>query len=87
MLRMRLRTRPEKLHAIIGGDKRRYEEAMQTPDTRYVVLAKKLDKEKMQRISELELKGIGTREAEYRTYPQGNLAAQLLGFVNDDYEG
>lgn len=72
---------------VIGGDATEYERQLTTKDTRYVVLAKKLDEDVKHRLDELELKGIGTREATYRTYPQGTLAAQLLGFVSDDGEG
>jgi cell division protein FtsI/penicillin-binding protein 2 len=72
---------------IIGGDAGEYENQLKTEDTRYVVLAKKLDKDKAEALDKLEFKGIGTREASYRTYPQGTLAAQLLGFVNDENQG
>lgn len=72
---------------IIGGDAKKYEEQLKTTDTRYVVLAKKLDKSKAEELDKLEFKGIGTREATYRTYPQGQLAAQVLGFVNDEGAG
>lgn len=71
---------------IIGGDAAEYEEAMQA-DTRYAILAKKLSPEVSDKINELDLKGIGTREASYRTYPQGNFASHVLGFVNDEGEG
>src|SRR3990167_529809 len=70
----------------VGGDASDYAKQMRT-DSRYVVLAKKLTKDQKAKIDKLELKGIGTREESYRTYPQGGLAAQLLGFVNDDGEG
>jgi cell division protein FtsI/penicillin-binding protein 2 len=72
---------------VIGGDAASYEQKLKTEDTRYVVLAKKLDKDKAEQLDKLEFKGIGTREASYRTYPQGTLAAQVLGFVNDEGEG
>lgn len=71
---------------VIGGNLQEYEESMRA-STRYAVLAKKLDKDQMERIKALELKGIGFREVPYRTYPQGALASQLLGFVNDEGEG
>lgn len=71
---------------IIGGDASKYEEAMRAK-SRYAVLAKKLSKEQRQQIDKLDLKGLGTRETPIRTYPQGTLAAQLLGFVNDEGEG
>ncbi len=72
---------------IAGGNAEEYEKQIKTPDTRYVILAKKMSKEQKNKIDDLKIKGIGTRETPYRTYPQGALAAQLLGFVNDDLEG
>lgn len=76
----------EAIQRIIGGDAEKYEEAMKA-DNRYVVLAKKLPEDKRDKLDELELKGIGTRASSQRTYPQGSLAAQLLGFVNDEGKG
>lgn len=35
----------------------------------------------------LKYPGLGTEEQQYRTYPQGQLASQLLGFVNADSIG
>lgn len=72
---------------IIGGDVNKLAAKLKTPDTRYVILAKKLSKDQSDKLVTLNFKGIGTREESYRTYPQGNLAAQLLGFVNDDGVG
>lgn len=77
----------EELAKISGGNVEEYEKLIQTPDTRYVILAKKLSEEQSKAITDLDLKGIGTREADYRTYPQGALASQLLGFVNDENQG
>ncbi len=71
---------------IIGGDPSKYESIMRQ-DTRYAVLAKKLSKEKSDQITNLKLKGVGTREGSQRTYPQGTLASQVLGFVNDEGKG
>lgn len=76
----------QKIEEAIGGKAAEYEQLM-GEDTRYAVLAKKLSKEKSEKITSLELKGIGTREVQYRTYPQGKLAANVLGFVNDEGEG
>lgn len=75
------------LAKITSGEASEYAEAMKREDTRYVVLAKKLGKEQRALITELDFKGIGLRERTYRTYPQGTLAAQLLGFVNDEGVG
>lgn len=76
-----------KITEIIGGQASEYESELRVENTRYVVLAKKLSHEQSQKLRGLELKGIGTRGVPYRTYPQGNLAAQLLGFVNDEGKG
>lgn len=76
----------EEVQRIIGGNTNEYEEKMKS-DTRYAILAKKLNKEQREKLDDLEIKGLGTREESYRTYPQGQLAAQLLGFVNNEGEG
>ncbi len=76
----------EKVQAIVGGKTEDIEKSLEA-DSRYVVLAKKLGKDEKEKIDKLEIKGIGTREQSYRTYPQGQMAASLLGFVNDEGEG
>lgn len=70
----------------IGGNASEYAEKMKL-DTRYSVLAKKLNQQQKNEIDSLNIKGIGTRNAPVRTYPNGNLAAQILGFVNDEGAG
>ncbi len=76
----------EKVAKLIGGNATEYEEKMQA-DTRYAILAKKLTRDQADAIAELEIKGVGTRAQSQRVYPQGSLAAQVLGFVNDEGEG
>lgn len=72
---------------IIGGDIGRYEKLMRTPDSRYQILAKKVTEVQMEKITALKYPGLGTQRQDYRTYPQGTLAAQVLGFVNDEGKG
>ncbi len=74
------------VQGIIGGNASDYAKAMKA-NTRYAILAKKLSKDQQKKLDDLNQKGLGTREESYRTYPQGQLASQLLGFVNDDGEG
>lgn len=74
------------IQGIIGGDRQYYEDQMRQ-DTRYAILAKKLNSEQRLKIEKLNEKGIGLREQSYRTYPQGGLAAQVIGFVNDEGVG
>jgi cell division protein FtsI/penicillin-binding protein 2 len=80
------KTASQSIQGVVGGNAEEYETAMRK-DTRYAVLAKKLSKEQKDKIDTLKIKGVGTRETPYRTYPQGTLASQLLGFVNDEGEG
>ena len=75
-----------KLDEYIELNSQEIEDALDQ-DTRYSILAKKLSDEQKNKIEDLDIKGIGLREESYRTYPQGEMAASLLGFVNNDGEG
>ncbi len=77
----------EKVAAIIGGDGSKYASLMRTKDTRYVVLARKLTDTQSKQILGLKIPGVGTQGQDYRTYPQGTLAAQVLGFVDTQGSG
>jgi cell division protein FtsI (penicillin-binding protein 3) len=93
----------EAIAAVIGGNVGDYEKLISAKDTRYVILAKKMTKDQKSKIDAAvkketddqknstkptyAWKGIGAREALTRTYPQGQLAAQVLGFVNDEGDG
>lgn len=77
----------KQLADIMHADASGYERAMKTSGTRYVVLAKKVPEAQKAKIMALKLPGIGTQAQDYRIYPQGALAAQLLGFVNEDGDG
>jgi cell division protein FtsI (penicillin-binding protein 3) len=76
----------EKLAKITGGDTQEYEDKMRS-NSRYAVLAKKLNENKKIEIEKLGIKGVGVRAESIRAYPQGSLAAQSLGFVNDEGKG
>jgi cell division protein FtsI/penicillin-binding protein 2 len=75
-----------KLQAVVGGSQSDIQDLLNT-DSRYVIIAKKLNKDSADRVKELGLKGVGLDEVPVRTYPQGELAAHVLGFVNDDGQG
>jgi len=72
---------------VLGGNASEYEAKMKASPSRYEILAKKVSKQKRDELTALKLKGVGAQETNYRTYPQGQLAAQLLGFVNDEGNG
>lgn len=76
----------EAVQKTIGGNAEEYDKKMKL-DTRYAILAKKLNKNQKESLDKLEIKGIGTRESSLRTYPQGDMAAQILGFVDDEGNG
>ncbi|MEO8784824.1 MAG: penicillin-binding protein 2 [Candidatus Saccharimonadales bacterium] len=76
----------QKVANIIGGNANDYAKLM-TAKSRYVILANKLSQSQKDKIDGLGYKGLGSRAADYRIYPEGSLAAQLLGFVDDSGQG
>ena len=76
-----------KIVSIIGGNAHSYIGLMRTSDTRYVVLANKLSASQSSKLLSLQFPGLGTQAQDYRVYPQGSLASQVLGFVNNDGQG
>ncbi|HSX42489.1 MAG TPA: penicillin-binding protein 2 [Candidatus Saccharimonadales bacterium] len=77
-----------KLQPVIGGNVDDITKKLKTGGgARYVILARKLTPAQSAKILGFKLGGVGTQEQDYRTYPQGSLAAQLLGFVNNDGKG
>lgn len=75
------------LAPIISRDVNSLKAKLGTKNTRYVVLAKKISAIQQKQITALKYSGLGTIAMDYRMYPQGSMASQLLGFVNDDGQG
>lgn len=75
------------LAVSLGGSAADYEKKLKTPNTRYVVLGKKVSSDIKSAILKYKYPGIGAQANTYRTYPNGSLASQLLGFVNNDGTG
>jgi cell division protein FtsI/penicillin-binding protein 2 len=71
---------------VLGGEVRSYKDLM-SREGRYVVLKKKVSEEKRKELLAKKLPGVGALAQDYRTYPQGTMAAQLLGFVDDSGTG
>jgi cell division protein FtsI/penicillin-binding protein 2 len=67
---------------IIGGTPTSYIPLLTAKYTQYVVIARKLSQSQNQKIVALQDPGLGTTGQDYRVYPDGSLAAQVLGFVN-----
>ena len=77
----------ETLALALGGTPGDYEKKLRTKETRYVILARKVDDQRRQQILKPRYPGIGAQEQHFLTYPDGALASQLLGFVNNDGKG
>ncbi len=58
-----------------------------TANNGFSYLAHKVDVPTAEKIKQMKLAGIGTLPDSRRTYPQGNLAAQVLGAVGSDNQG
>ena len=54
---------------------------------RYVRLKQKLNEDVIQQIRALKLKGIGFEDQFVRSYPNGELASHVLGFVDAEHKG
>ena len=76
----------EKIAAITGGQVSNYVKLM-GEGIEYAKLADKVPNDQATKINNLNLPGIWTTAGEYRTYPEGTLAAQMLGFVNANGAG
>jgi cell division protein FtsI/penicillin-binding protein 2 len=54
---------------------------------KYVRLKQKVDEDTAARITALKLRGVGLEDQLQRTYPNGNLASHVLGFVDNEHHG
>ena len=72
---------------IIGGNPSTYASELSAKNTQYVVIANKLTQSQNQKITNLQDPGLDTQGQDYRVYPDGSLASQVLGFVNNNGVG
>ncbi len=56
-------------------------------ETRYTVLARQVSRAQAEMIAKKELPGVGLQKGSRRVYPEGSLASQLLGFVDNEGAG
>lgn len=76
------------LREVAGGNTREnFDQLLELKETRYQVLATKLTRVQAEKIKEKGFNGIGFQENSQRVYPEGQLAAQVLGFVNVEGQG
>lgn len=75
------------IQKIIGGSAAVYKTAITAPETEYSVIATQITQSQSDAILAQKMPGIDTLAGNYRTYPDGSLAASLLGFVNNNGQG
>ncbi len=75
------------LSDALGGRPSDYKQKITKEGARYVVLSRKVSKDTKNTLLKHKFPGIGAEEQQYRTYPNSQLASQLLGFVNNDGKG
>ena len=73
--------------APILEERPRVLDALLREDTTFVYVARQVDLDVAERIAEMELAGIGFLDVTKRSYPAGDLAGQVLGFVGVDGVG
>ncbi|CAN5389822.1 stage V sporulation protein D [soil metagenome] len=73
------------IQKIAGGSARSNLKALlNNKESRYAVLATKISRTQAEKIKAEDFRGVILQESTQRVYPEGSLAAQTLGFVNDD---
>lgn len=72
------------IRRIAGGNARPdLQKLLNKKDSRYQIIATKISRAQADKIKAEKLSGIGFQEESQRVYPEGSLAAQILGFVDD----
>jgi len=78
----------EVLRNVAGGNVRTgFDTFLDRKESRYQILATKLSRVQADKIKEEGLSGVGFQAVSQRIYPEGSLAAQVLGFVNTEGVG
>ncbi|HEY8886592.1 MAG TPA: penicillin-binding protein 2 [Candidatus Microsaccharimonas sp.] len=76
------------LRQVAGGNVRTgFDTLLDNKQSRYQVLATKLSRVQADKIKAADLSGIGFQAVSQRVYPEGGLAAQILGFVDTTGKG
>jgi len=78
----------EVIRRIAGGTVvKDFEDGLTSKQSRYTVLARQLTRKQAELLKKEEIAGVGLQESDRRVYPEGSLAAQLLGYVNSEGKG
>ena len=75
----------EKISGIVGDHQvADWDDVFANKSLRYYIVAKNVERKAAEQIAELDFAGIWLQANTKRVYPEGNLAASVLGFVNAD---
>ena len=73
---------------VAGGNARSsLEKLLSQKESRYQILATKVTRKQAELMKEPKLRGLGFQQETQRVYPEGQLAAQTLGFVDAEGKG
>ena len=76
------------MNRVAGGNVRKdFRQYLDAKNTRYQVIATKVNRVQAQKIKDEKLAGVGFDASTQRVYPEGALASQVLGFVNGEGQG
>jgi cell division protein FtsI/penicillin-binding protein 2 len=76
------------IQRVAGGNAQKdLNKLLDRKESRYQVLAKKVTRKQAEMIKKANLSGVGFQAESQRVYPEGQLAAQTLGFVNHEGKG
>lgn len=64
-----------------------FEKLLLKEESRYQIIAKRVTRTQAEKIKDNKLSGVGFQAVSQRVYPEGQLASQVLGFVNADGVG
>ncbi len=64
-----------------------YKNLLDSDKLRYIVVARELNYKEAENIKKANIAGVGLTTADRRVYPEGDLAAQVLGYVNNEGKG
>jgi len=78
----------ETIKSVAGGNARdNLKELINQKDKRYEIVATKVTRKQAELMKKKKLKGLGFQATSQRVYPEAQLAAQTLGFVNAESKG
>lgn len=75
------------LAPLLGMDRAALDKTLRTGNDGFRWIARGVDVDSATAVRQLRIRGIGLHSSQRRSYPQGNVAAHLIGFVNIDAKG